>query len=70
MSPFPYSPLYLVHAEQALSQGLANFNGQDAGLIPTLLCSSGPCLVLLLHGFVAKQVSLVLLLGELAWLCC
>ena len=50
--------------QRACSGGdkLTELTGQDVGPIPPLFYAFGTCLVLLLHGFVAKQVSLILLI--------
>ena len=37
---------------------------QDVAVMPPLFYCFGACLLLLLHGFVAKQVSLILLLSK------
>ena len=42
--------------------------GRDVGPIPPLFYALGTCLMLLLHGLVAKQVSLILLLSKPIWL--
>ena len=47
---------------------LAELTGQDMGLLPPLLYCLGARLLLLLHGFVAKQASLVLCPSKRAFL--
>lgn len=55
MAPFPMF-LSLVCSEKRVL-GIINLpTGQDVGLIPPLFYCSGTCLVLLLHGSVAKQI--------------
>ena len=61
--------VFYVCGEQV--RGIINLTeliGQDAGLTPPLFYCLVPYLVLLLHGFVAKQACLVLWLSKPAFL--
>ena len=56
MSPFPY--IFLFSACRRMcprTHSLAELTGQNVGLIPPLFYCFGTWLMLLLHGFVAKQ---------------
>ena len=56
MSPFPY--IFVSSACRRMcprTHSLAELTGQNVGLIPPLFYCFGTCLMLLLHGFVAKQ---------------
>ena len=46
------------------NHSLTEFTGQDVCFIPPLFSYLGACLMLLLHGFVAKQACLVLWLSK------
>ena len=57
--------IYL-RGQRACSGGhkLTELIGQNVGTMPLLSYVLGTCLLLLLHGFVAKQVGLILLLSK------